>query len=553
MGTSTSSFGVGKRESHDATDFYARFAAPEISDDDALGSPGRLDVIHVGDARDMSHVPDASVALVVTSPPYFAGKEYETALGEGHVPGDYIDYLTMLRDVLRESVRTLEPGGRIAVNVANLGRRPYRSLAADVTTILQDDLRLLLRGEVIWQKQRGASGSCAWGSYQSPANPVLRDTTERVIIASKGRFDRVGRGSAAPGQPGVATIPGDEFMEATLDVWEIPAESATRVGHPAPFPVALVERCIQLFTYDGDVVLDPFMGSGTTAVAAVNTGRHYIGYDTDAGYVRQARERVESMVPEARRDRRTLKDMARTLLDEAGYTDVDEAVRIAPGVTVSFRATSPSGVVRLFELGGTHTPARPGLARIDAVWRVIAKAAVGSRGDAGCGVRRADVGHRTRRSARRGGGRGSTDRCGHRRDARRRRRRSLIRRASPMNASTHDEAVDRRALKSVGVQFFANGAIYATIIPRLPEIRDQVGISIGSARSRADRGEHRQPDRIGLRRACHGADRQPSGDDLRRHDVDRLPADHRIRNLLGRARRCAVRAGCSSTSSSTWR
>ncbi len=376
MGTSTSSFGVGKRESHDSTDFYARFAAPEVSDDDTVGEPGELDVIHVGDARDMSAVPDASVALVVTSPPYFAGKEYETALGEGHVPGDYLDYLAMLRDVLAECVRTLEPGGRIAINVANLGRRPYRSLAADVTTILQDDLRLLLRGEVVWQKQRGASGSCAWGSYQSPANPVLRDTTERVIIASKGRFDRVGRGSVGPGEPGVATIPGDEFMEATLDVWEIPAESATRVGHPAPFPVALVERCIQLFTYDGDVVLDPFMGSGTTAVAAVNTGRRYVGYDTDPGYVRRACERVGSMVPEPPRDRRTLKEMARSLLDECGYTDVDEAVRIAPGVTVSFRATSPAGEVRLFELGGTHTPARPGLGRIDALWRAIAKAAV---------------------------------------------------------------------------------------------------------------------------------------------------------------------------------
>ena len=103
MGTSTSSFGVGKRESHDATDFYARFAAPEISDDDVLGESGDVDVIHVGDARDMSEVPDSSVALVVTSPPYFAGKEYETALGEGHVPSDYIDYLTMLRDVLRAS------------------------------------------------------------------------------------------------------------------------------------------------------------------------------------------------------------------------------------------------------------------------------------------------------------------------------------------------------------------------------------------------------------------------------------------------------------------
>jgi site-specific DNA-methyltransferase (adenine-specific) len=376
MGTSTSSFGVGKRESHDSSDFYARFAAPEITDDTEIGTTGELDVIHVGDARAMSKVPDASVALVVTSPPYFAGKEYETALGEGHVPGDYIDYLTMLRDVLAECVRTLEPGGRIAINVANLGRRPYRSLAADVTTILQDDLRLLLRGEVIWQKQRGASGSCAWGSYQSPANPVLRDTTERVIIASKGRFDRVGRGSASPGEPGVATIPGDEFMEATLDVWEIPAESATRVGHPAPFPVALVERCIQLFTYEGDVVLDPFMGSGTSAVAAVNTRRRYIGYDTDAGYVRQARERVESMVPAPIRDRRTLKEMARTLLDAAGYVELEEAVRIAPGVTVSFRATGPDGVVRLFELAGVHTPARPGLARLDAVWRTIAKASI---------------------------------------------------------------------------------------------------------------------------------------------------------------------------------
>jgi DNA modification methylase len=376
MGTSTSSFGVGRRESHDSTDFYARFAAPEISDDDELGTPGELDVVHVGDARDMSAVPDASVALVVTSPPYFAGKEYETALGEGHVPGDYIEYLTMLRDVLSECVRTLEPGGRIAVNVANLGRRPYRSLAADVTTILQDDLRLLLRGEVIWQKQRGASGSCAWGSYQSPANPVLRDTTERVIIASKGRFDRVGRGAAGRDQPGEATIPGDEFMEATLDVWEIPAESATRVGHPAPFPVALVERCVQLFTYAGDVVLDPFMGSGTTAVAAVNTGRHYIGYDTDAMYVRQARERVGSMVPEAPRDRRTLKELARTLLDDAGFVEVEENVRVAPGVTVSLRAIGSDGVPRLFEVAGTHTAARPGLNRIDTVWRTIAKAAI---------------------------------------------------------------------------------------------------------------------------------------------------------------------------------
>ena len=377
MGTSTSSFGVSKRESHDSSDFYSRFAPPQISDDDTLGETGEIDVMYVGDARDMSKVPDGSVALVVTSPPYFAGKEYETALGEGHVPADYIEYLTMLRDVLRESARTLGPGGRLAVNVANLGRKPYRSLAADVTTILQDDLRLLLRGEVVWQKQRGASGSCAWGSYQSPANPVLRDTTERVIIASKGRFDRVGFGNRdGQSTEGIATVPGDEFMEATLDVWEIPAESATRVGHPAPFPVALVERCLHLFTYEGDIVLDPFMGSGTTAVAAKNTGRHYVGYDTDPGYVKQAEERVKSLAQRDLPDRRTLKEMARTLLDEAGYTDVNEPARVSPGVTVNFRATSPEGVVRIFELGGVNTPARPGLSRIENVWKAIAKAAI---------------------------------------------------------------------------------------------------------------------------------------------------------------------------------
>ena len=370
MGTSTSTFGVGKRESHDASDFYARFSPPEISDDAELGEPGKLDTIHVGDSRDMTKVPDASVALVVTSPPYFAGKAYETALGEGHVPGDYIEYLQMLRDVFAECVRVLEPGGRIAVNVANLGRRPYRSLAADVTTILQDDLRMLLRGEVIWQKQRGASGSCAWGSYQSPANPVFRDTTERLIVASKGRFDRVGTGA-----DGTATVPGDEFMEATLDVWELPAESATRVGHPAPFPVALVERCLHLFTYEGDVVLDPFMGSGTTAVAAKKTGRRFVGYDTDRAYVKAAKERVKSMAPADLPDRRTMKDLARTALEEAGWEIVADNHRIAPGVTVSVRAER-DGRSQLFEFGGVNTPARGGMGRIETVWKTIAKASI---------------------------------------------------------------------------------------------------------------------------------------------------------------------------------
>ena len=143
-----------------------------------------------GDARHMDAVDDGSVALVVTSPPYFAGKQYEEELEREGVPSSYLEYLELLTDVFAECVRTLEPGGRIAVNVANLGRKPYRSLSADVIRILEHDLGLLLRGEIIWQKGEGASGSCAWGSFRSAANPVLRDVTERVIVASKGRFDR---------------------------------------------------------------------------------------------------------------------------------------------------------------------------------------------------------------------------------------------------------------------------------------------------------------------------------------------------------------------------
>jgi len=366
-----------------------------------------VDVIYNDDARKMTHVASNSVALVVTSPPYFAGKQYEETLGADGVPATYFEYLEVLHDVFAECKRVLEPGGRIAVNVANLGRRPYRSLSADVTGILQD-LGLLLRGEVIWWKGRAAGGSCAWGTFQSPANPVLRDITERVVIASKGRFDRALTPSqrANHGLPSTVTISRDEFMEATTDLWEIAPESATKVGHPAPFPVELPKRLIELYTYEGDVVLDPFMGSGSAGVAALRTARHYIGFDTDAAYVKAARRRIAAECARVAEQHdaaavqfrvglpavkaaasadfqgavgegRQAKELARLLLNACGFADIREEVRPRGlGVVLNFVATDRTGEDWGFDVSGAFTSSRAGLRRADTLWKSLGKAAV---------------------------------------------------------------------------------------------------------------------------------------------------------------------------------
>jgi modification methylase len=394
-GTATSRFGVSRRESHDASEFYARFHAPEVTGDDRVTGPIDIgDPLRCADARSLD-LPDGCVALVVTSPPYFAGKEYEAALGEGAIPASYLDYLGMLRDVFAECRRVLEPGGRIAVNVANLGRKPYRSLSADVIRILQDDLGLLLRGEVIWQKAEGASGNCAWGSFRSPANPVLRDVTERVVIASKGRFDRARPGARrrAEGLPHHSTLTNDEFLDATLDLWRIPAESARRVGHPAPFPVELPLRLIELYTYAGDLVLDPFLGSGSAAVAAVRAGRRYTGYDIDPDYVTIARARVAE--EEARRassggegdeadgwgraegEGQAAQAVAEKLLAAAGFV-VTHRNRALPasGTTVSLVGSAVDGQEWWFDVTGGFTAVRGGLSRADVLWRALGRAHV---------------------------------------------------------------------------------------------------------------------------------------------------------------------------------
>ncbi|MCK4176954.1 DNA-methyltransferase [Aciditerrimonas ferrireducens] len=390
--TATSRFGVGRRESHDATGFYERFEPPVLSADDTVLPPRPVpEPFVVGDARHMPEVEDGSVALVVTSPPYFAGKAYEAELAAEGVPGSYLEYLGLLEAVFAECVRKLEPGGRLAVNVANLGRRPYRSLSADLTGILQDRLGLLLRGEIVWQKAAGASGSCAWGSWCSAANPVLRDLTERVVVASKGRFDRARSPSRrrTEGLPWRSTMTADDFMELTLDVWQLPPERASRVGHPAPFPVELPERLIRLYTYEGDLVLDPFMGSGSTLVAAARLGRRYVGYDLDPAYVALARRRVaEEGTPEPPGGAGPVaeetgvdggaKRLAEQVLRAVGFRLPSRRPTLARGQALApdLWALDRRDGLWAVEVAGSDTSTRGGLQRPEVLWRTLGRAAV---------------------------------------------------------------------------------------------------------------------------------------------------------------------------------
>ena len=216
---------------------------------------------------------------MVTSPPYNVGKQYDKNLTLN-------EYRTFLKRVWSEVKRVLVPGGRACINIANLGRKSYIPLHA---FIIEDmiDLGFLMRGEIIWNKASSSSPSTAWGSWLSAKNPTLRDIHEYILVFSKGMFTRenfLGRKS---------TISKQEFLEFTKSVWTFPAESATKVGHPAPFPVELPYRLIQLYTFEGEVILDPFMGSGQTAIAALKTKRHYIGYEINKEYVKLAEKRIK--------------------------------------------------------------------------------------------------------------------------------------------------------------------------------------------------------------------------------------------------------------------
>jgi site-specific DNA-methyltransferase (adenine-specific) len=283
-GTLTSSFGSPGRINHDSSQFYnSRLYEGLQSDKKTQYIENKLDEKVVNkhyshSSEQMDELPDNSIHLMITSPPYNVTKEYDNDLNLN-------EYLALLKKVWEETYRVLVPGGRACINIANLGRKPYIPLHS---YIIKDmfDIGFVMRGEIIWNKGTSASPSTAWGSWLSAANPVLRDIHEYILIFSKDTFSLAGKGKES-------TIEKEEFLEWTKSVWTFPAVSAKKIGHPAPFPEELPNRLIKLYSFKNDIILDPFLGSGTTSLTAVKNERNYVGYDTNIKYIHHANKRVE--------------------------------------------------------------------------------------------------------------------------------------------------------------------------------------------------------------------------------------------------------------------
>jgi DNA modification methylase len=280
----TSPFGTNTRINHDASDYYNSRLYSHLPTIENTALPDQVfpenleNSILNTSAEKMSLLPDRSVHMMITSPPYNATKEYDQDMS-------LAEYLALLQNVFKETYRVLVDGGRACVNIANLGRKPYIPLSAHVT-IMMMSLGFHMRGEIIWNKGAGAGVSMAWGSWRSGTNPVLRDVHEYILIFNKGSYRR----KLPEGKRN--TILREDFMEWTKSVWTMNPESARKIGHPAPFPVELPYRLIQLYSFSGDIILDPFIGSGTTALAALKAERKYVGFETNPEYIQLAQERI---------------------------------------------------------------------------------------------------------------------------------------------------------------------------------------------------------------------------------------------------------------------
>lgn len=286
QGTKTSSFGTNGRINHDSSQFYNSRLYEGLTSTKKVeyienNIPNDfINNVFCKSSENMEELPDDSVHLMITSPPYNVTKEYDEDLS-------LQEYVGLLNRVWKETYRVLVPGGRVCINVANLGRKPYIPLHS---YIIEGMLALgfVMRGEIIWNKASSASPSTAWGSWLSAANPVLRDIHEYILVFSKESFSLPRNGKEA-------TIKKEEFLEWTKSVWTFSAVSAKKVGHPAPFPEELPHRLINLYSFKNDVILDPFLGSGTTCISALKNNRNYVGYDISQEYINLANSKLNEI------------------------------------------------------------------------------------------------------------------------------------------------------------------------------------------------------------------------------------------------------------------
>lgn len=285
--TKTSSFGTKGRINHDSSKFYDSKLYKEIINNDfdiiVNDFPKELlNTIIEGSCENMRDIPNNSIHLMITSPPYNVSKEYDDDLSLN-------EYLTLLKNCFIETYRVLVDGGRACINIANIGRKPYIPLSDYVSKIMIE-IGFNMWGEIIWNKSAGAGISTAWGSFKSASNPILRDVHEYILIFSKGNYKR--ERDKNEKELRRDNISKEEFIEWTKSIWTMNPESAKRIGHPAPFPEELPNRLIKLFSFTNDIVIDPFMGSGTTAIAAIKNNRNFVGYEINEEYINLANSRI---------------------------------------------------------------------------------------------------------------------------------------------------------------------------------------------------------------------------------------------------------------------
>jgi len=225
-------------------------------------------------------IADDSIDLIVTSPPYNVDIKYNSH----NDTMTYDDYLSFTREWLAKCYKFIKSDGRFCLNIPlDKNKGGQQSMCADITTIAKQ-IGFKYHSTIIWNEQN-ISRRTAWGSWLSAAAPYVIAPVEVIIVLYKNEWKKTS-GSRK------SDITKKEFMEWTNGVWNFSGESKKRVGHPAPFPVELPRRCIKLFSFVGDTILDPFLGSGSTLLACLETGREGIGIDIDKKYCELAKRRL---------------------------------------------------------------------------------------------------------------------------------------------------------------------------------------------------------------------------------------------------------------------